>query len=418
MRHCYGSFTRRELLAGSALAAGAWAARRVEAAVPAPAAPSSPVSIAKVGGYDEDLVAHFERMFDQLGGLGSRVRGKTVAMKLNLAGAAGRGRRLGVPAGRSHWVHPNVVAALTTVFGKLGAKRVRLLESTFRRNYGVPLEDTMLNDGWDVSAIQNAASIVEFEDTNGLGTGKQYSRMKVNTRRPFIFPSFDLNHSYEDCDFFVSVAKMKNHEELGITLSMKNLFGITPELLYGAAPIPEGASRSVRERVFHYGQAQPPEGVPAEIDPKSSRYEGWRMPRLLTDICGARPIDLAVLDGIEALMGGESPGIPGTKLGKPQLLIVGQNCVCTDAVAMAAMGYNPRASRNEKPFILVKAGHFHPQEQVIPESGTHAYSDNTVMTGEEAGIGTADLSKIDIRGTPLKNAVYSYEEHRKGEAPA
>ena len=95
------------------------------------------------------------------------------------------------------------------------------------------------------------------QDTNGLGQGKQYSTLKVKSR-PYIFPAFSFNHSYEDCDFFVSVAKMKNHEELGITLSMKNLFGITPELLYGQVPKPPDAVESsvgnfspwVRERVF------------------------------------------------------------------------------------------------------------------------------------------------------------------------
>jgi uncharacterized protein (DUF362 family) len=382
------------------------------------------VSIAKVTGYDVDLVAQLEHMFDQIGGIGSLVLGKTVAMKLNLSGSSGTGRRVGLSAGQTSWVHPNVVGALTAVFAKLGAKRIRLLESTFRKRYGAPLEDTLLNDGWDVNAIKSAAPIVEFEDTNGLGQGKQYSTLKVKSR-PYIFPAFSFNHSYEDCDFFVSVAKMKNHEELGITLSMKNLFGITPELLYGLRPKPEPAIVSsvgnwspwVRERVFHYGQVAPPDGVPQEIDPKSSRYEGWRMPRLLTDLCGARPIDLAVLDGIETLIGGEGTGMPGTKHGKPGLLVVGRNCVCTDAVAMATMGYNPRAGRHEAPFRLYKSPKDHPADQLIPPGETHQYADNTVLMGDGAGLGSADVGIIDVRGMPIKDAIYDYEAHWKGQAP-
>ncbi len=416
MTDANGGWTRRDMLAASGLAASGLASGSA-AAAPARSAPTAPVSVAKVASYDVDLVAQFERMFDQLGGLGKQVRGKTVAMKLNLAGAAGRGRRTGLSAGQTVWVHPNVVAALTAVFGKLGARRIRLLESTFRRNYGAPLEDTMLNDGWDVDVIRNAAPAVEFEDTNGLGLGKQYSVLKVKTRRPYIFPAFSVNHSYEDCDFFVSVGKMKNHEEMGITLSMKNLFGITPELLYGQAPIPPGASQTVRERVFHYGQVAPPAGVPQEIDPKSNRYEGWRLPRILTDICGARPVDLAILDGIEALIGGEGAGTPGSKPGKPGLLIAGTNCVCTDAVGAATMGYNPRAGRNEAPFRVYKNPKSHPPEQLVPPGETHQYADNIMLLGEEAGIGTADLSKIDVRGVPIKDAVYDYESRWKGQAP-
>jgi uncharacterized protein (DUF362 family) len=415
MKNAHTSLSRRNLLSLSGLAVGALVIDRTGIAAPAPSIPTAPVSVAKVASYDLDLVAQFERMFDELGGIGHLVRGKTVAMKLNMTGASGRGRRVGISAGQTTWVHPNVVGALVAVFGKLGAKRIRLLESTTRKKHDAPLEDAMLQDGWDVTAIRNAAPLVELEDTNGLGQGKQYSILQVKTQHPYIYPAFSLNHSYEDCDFFVSVAKMKNHEELGVTLSMKNLFGITPELGYGGLdPTPPGTSRWVRERVFHYGQVRPPAGVPQEIDLKSNRYEGWRMPRLLTDICGARPIDLAIIDGIEAIIGGESTGIPGAKPGKPRLLVVGRNCVCTDAVAMATMGYNPRAGRHEAPFQLNKDPRSHPPEQLIPPEESHQYADNTVLMGEAVGIGTADLSQIDVRGVPIKDAVYDYEAHRKG----
>jgi uncharacterized protein (DUF362 family) len=418
-----GSFSRRDWFALSSLAAGALTIKGAKADVVQP--PTSPVSVAKVVTYDADLPAQLQLMFDQIGGIGHLVRGKTVAMKVNLSGASGTGRQVGLSAGQTTWVHPNIVGALTATFAKLGAKRVRILESTFRKRYGTPLEDTLLNDGWDVNAIKNAAPIVEFEDTNGPGPAKQqYSLLKVKSR-PYVFDAFCFNHSYEDCDFFVSVGKMKNHEELGVTLSMKNLFGITPELLYGMRPKPDGAVVSsignfspwTRERVFHYGQVQPPEGVPQEIDQTSSRYEGWRMPRLLTDLCGARPIALSVLDGIEAIIGGEGSGMPGTKHGKPGILVVGRNCVCTDAVAMATMGYNPRAGHNEAPFRLYKNPKDHPADQLIPPGEYHQYADNTVMMGEAAGLGTADLSKIDIRGVPIKDVMWDYEAHWKGQAP-
>jgi len=414
MQHFRSSLSRRNLFALSGLAAGAISVKRASADVVAP--PVSPVSVAKAVNYDADLVTQFQTMLDQIGGIGHLVRGKTVAMKVNLTGSSGTGRHVGLSAGQTSWVHPNIVGALTATLAKLGAKRVRILESTFRKRYGTPLEDTLLNDGWDVKAIKSAAPIVEFEDTNGSGETKKYSTLKVKSR-PYIFDAFSLNHSYEDCDFFISVAKLKNHEELGVTLSMKNMFGITPELLYGLAPKPPGTSPWTRERVFHYGQVQPPAGVPAELDPTSSRYEGWRMPRLLTDLCGARPIDLAVIDGIETIIGGEGTGMPGVKHGKPGILVVGRNCVSTDAVAMATMGYNPRASRHEAPFRLYKGSHEHPPEQLIPPGEYHQYADNTVMMGEGAGIGSADLAKIDLRGTPIKDVMYDFEAHWKGQIP-
>jgi hypothetical protein len=50
------------------------------------------------------------KMFDELGGLGKLVAGKTVAMKVNLTG--GPHQRLGhLGAESAHWTHPAVIAA-------------------------------------------------------------------------------------------------------------------------------------------------------------------------------------------------------------------------------------------------------------------------------------------------------------------
>ena len=86
---------------------------------------------------------------------------------------------------------------------------------------------------WEPRDILGAAQNVEFENTNYLGRAKKYSRMVV-PHGGYIFPAFDLNHSYEDCDVFVSLAKMKEHATAGITLSMKNCFGLTPATIYGS----------------------------------------------------------------------------------------------------------------------------------------------------------------------------------------
>jgi len=387
-----GSMTRRQLLAASGLAAGVISAGQAEPAAAAPTAPTAPVSIAKCPSYDEDLVARLETMFDQIGGIGTLVRGKTVAIKLNLTGGA---RFEGYTAGQTHWVHPRLVGACCAALGKAGAKRIRLVESAGRKP-GALLEDKMLNGGWDVEAIRSAAPRVEFEDTNSLGQAKKYSRLKVSTR-PYVYPAFDVNHSYEDTDVFVSLSKLKNHEECGITLSLKNSLGITPAAVYGS-----------RETVFHYGRIQPPNGAPQEVDFSSERYEGYRLPRILADLAGARPIDLSIIDGIESCVGGEGPWVPGSKPVRPRVLLVGRNPVCTDAVAAAVMGYNPRAGRSEAPFRVFKekAG------QRVPVQ----YADNPMLLAEAVNIGAADLDQIDVRGLPIKDALYDFEARWKGQA--
>ena len=308
--------TRRDWMVLSGLAAGAMAVRTAEArpneaARAVPAGPVEPVSVAKVRSYDEDLTARFRQMFDQIGGIGNQVKGKTVGIKVNLTGGA---PFPGYTVGDTHWVHPRVVGAVVAAFGALGAKRIRILEGAESRKRGYKLEDKLLSGGWDVAAIRNAAPLVEFEDTDRLGDAKQYSLLKVQSK-PYVFPAFLMNHSYQDCDFFVSLGKMKNHEEMGITICIKNLFGITPLGVYGD-----------REKVFHYGQVQAPSGAPVELDPKSNRYEGWRLPRILADIVGSRPVDLAIADGIVATVGGEGPWVLGSKPIHPGILVVGRNC--------------------------------------------------------------------------------------------
>jgi uncharacterized protein (DUF362 family) len=46
-----------------------------------------------------------------------------------------------------------------------------------------------------------------------------------------MFSSFDVNRAYADTDVLVSLAKLKQHGTTGVTLTMKNMFGITPSSL-------------------------------------------------------------------------------------------------------------------------------------------------------------------------------------------
>lgn len=404
MKDVIRSITRRRWLAlGAGVPAGlACSAAQIAPQPPPGGAPVAPVAIAKVRAYDEDLVAVVRRMFDQIGGLQAQVQGKTIAIKVNLTGG---NNFEGYSAGETHWVHPRVVGAVTAALGGLGAKRIRILESAGSRRPDYKLEDKLLQGGWDVNAIRNAAQLVEFEDTNGLGFGKQYSTLKVKSKS-YIFLAFNLNHSYEDCDFLISLGKAKNHEEMGVTMAIKNMFGVTPAALYGG-----------RERIFHYGQVQAPAGAPAEIDPLSNRYEGWRLPRILVDIIGARPVDLAINDAIISTCGGEGPWVLGAKPIHPGFLVAGRNVVNTDAVTMAAMGYNPRAGRHEAPYRLYKGPGNHPKEQLAPADEKFQYADNMMLLAEAAGIGSADLNRIEVRGVSIRDAMFDFEAYWKNQMP-
>ena len=95
---------------------------------------------------------------------------------------------------------------------------------------------------------------------------------------------------------------------------------------------------SGRGAVFHQGSRQPASVAAPELDPTSPRHEGYRIPRVVVDICGARPIDLAIIDGIATMGASEGPWAGGEAC-EPGVLVAGTNCVNTDAVAAAVMGF-------------------------------------------------------------------------------
>jgi hypothetical protein len=97
--------------------------------------------------------------------------------------------------------------------------------------------------------------------------------------------------------------------------------------------------------------------------------------------------------------------------------VVGRNVVNTDSVAAATMGYNPRAGRNEAPYRVYKNPTSHPKEQLVPPGEKFQFADNMMLLGEAVGIGSADLSKIEVVGVPIQEAMYDYEAFWKNQIP-
>ena len=376
--------TRRAFLTNAGLAAlGSSLPIRTARAVEAAAAP---VALARCTSYGADLVAVLAKMFDQIGGLGRLAKGKTVAVKVNLTGNPDS--RLGfLPIGFTTWTHPGVIAAVVHLLSKSGARHIRILESPWKS--AEPVEEYMAAAGWDPAVFSSAADHVEFENTNFLGFGKKYVRFPV-PHGGHLFPAFDLNHSYADCDTFVSIGKMKEHLTAGITLSMKNCFGITPCTIYGdGAPKDEPGLMPLGGRFpIHSGSRQPAACSPPEKDPTTPRQGGYRVPRCVADLVAARPVHLAIIDGIDAQTGGEGIG-RNTRHVTPHLLVAGTNTVCVDAVATALMGFDPMADRGTAPF---------------------EYCDSTLRLAEELGVGTRDLKRIEVIGGRIADLVFDYRK--------
>jgi uncharacterized protein (DUF362 family) len=252
----------------------------------------------------------------------------------------------------------------------------------------------MLSQNWRPEDILNAAPNVEFENTNYLGRGKKYSRFMV-PGGGWVFPGYDLNHSYEDCDVFVSLGKLKEHALTGFTLSMKCIYGTTPITIYGGqAGINEPAVRPQggRGEVFHFARRTPSKSAPQQVDPNYSKDAGVRLPHIIAELNAARPAHLAIIEGINTATGAETNyGSRPQAAVSPGVLIAGTNTVATDGVAVSVMGFDPMAERPKPPF---------------------ASADNMLRLGEEIGVGLRDPKKNELMGVSIADALFDFNAVR------
>ena len=155
---------------------------------------------------------------------------------------------------------------------------------------------------------------VDFVD----GTQPPYRRREVpgggRMFRQYLLPAAAV-----EADETISVAKMKNHAFMGITLSLKNLFGWMPGE-------PHGHGR-------HY------------------YHHLVRMPYMLADLGRMFDPALCIVDGLVAQAGQEWGD--GKEGGPPRLanvLVGGDHPIATDACAARLMGHDPESDWLTPPF--------------------------------------------------------------------
>jgi len=353
-----------------------------------PSGSSGVVAITGAHAYGSEAAAAIRQALDLLGGVGSLVRGKTVTVKVNFTGwpiqpVGGR------PAGEAYVTHGDTALALAQILAENGARRIRFVES---EAIDLGMVAICAAAGWNVSALE-AVPGVEFENTRNLGSGTQYARLTVPDGGR-LFSYFEVNHCYADTDVLVSLCKMKEHATAaGITLSMKNLFGITPNSLYGVGGPGEEA---LGYRGTIHGKS---EGwvklLPGERTGFENEVVGVRVPRTIVDENLARPVHLAIVDGIRTIRGGEGWWNAGVSPIDPGVIVAGFNALATDAVAATVMGFNARAPHYTAPFET---------------------RENHLLIAEQAGLGTADVDRIEVRGlriadvrTPFRSSSYRWE---------
>jgi uncharacterized protein (DUF362 family) len=342
---------------------------------PPPGGGSGLVALTRCRSYGAEALAALRTSFDRLGGIGSLVGGKVVTVKVNLTGWPYE-VLFGRPPGETYVTHGDTALALAQLLSEAGARRIRFVESV---QVFQPLEFALDAAGWDVAALQALGA--EFENTRNLGRATSYARMPVPDGGR-LFSYLELNHSYQDTDVYVSLCKMKEHATAaGVTLSMKNSFGITPNSLYGSEGV--GEDRVGYRGPIHDAAEGGMRLLPGEIPGNQGQDVGVRVPWTIVDEAAARPIHLAVIDGITTIRGGEGWWNPDIGPIAPGVLLAGFDPVATDAVALAVMGFDPRAADFTTPF-----------ETRL----------NHVLLAEQAGLGTADLSRIEVAGLKIEEA--------------
>jgi len=153
----------------------------------------------------------------------------TIRHGIELSGAEVRGRRVVIkpnlvefdPAGVIN-THPAVIAATVVALRTLGAREVLVAEGPgHRRDTEYLLE---------ASGLLGALHDVEarYVDLNVDAVRPVALRSRYTALGQLYLPATVL-----DADLLVSMPKLKTHHWAGVTLSMKNMFGIVPGSCYG-----------------------------------------------------------------------------------------------------------------------------------------------------------------------------------------
>ncbi len=250
--------------------------------LPSFARASSRVAIRRAESYRADLSA---LLYETLSEFDLPVRGKTVLLKPNFVGADPRGVIN---------THPAVVAAARESFLRLGASKVLVGDGpALERDTEAILESTRLRDY--VERLPQT-----FVDLNTDEVQRVRLRTRASALKELYFPQTVLQ-----ADFVVSIPKLKTHHWAGVTLSLKNMFGIVPGNCYGWP-----------KNILHWA------GIS----------------RALLDINSTVPPDFAIVDGIVGMEGnGPIQGVPKTC----GVLVLGDDPVAVDATCARIMGLVP-----------------------------------------------------------------------------
>jgi len=313
--------TRREFLQG-ALAAGVLASSGTLLGACRGWPWGTETFIAKAAGYEGDIASVILSGFRELRVDPAEIRGKTILLKPNLVEPH---------SGSAHInTHPLVVRGAAEAFLRFGASRVLVAEGPgHNRDTLLVLEESGLGD----VLIEDRIPFVDLNYDAGYTV--------PNAGRWTDLAALTLPATLRSVDWIVSLPKMKTHHWAGVTLSMKNLFGVMPGIYYGWP-----------KNVLH-----------------------WKgIGQCILDINATVRPHFAIVDGIVG-MEGDGP-IMGTPR-KAGVLVMGRNLPAVDATSARIMGIDPA----KVDYLAVASGKMGPiREFLISQRGESIASVRTDFT--------------------------------------
>jgi len=271
----------------------------------------APVAVVDAHDYGDGLVAAIEQALSALAMPPNVVAGRRVVLKPKLVEPHTEHPHINT--------HPRFVLAVADVVRRRGAATVTVAEGPGH-----------CSDTYQVLADSGLGELLRqarlpFVDLNHDDVVPVPNRMRATT-----LPELYLPRTICEADLVVSLPKMKTHHWAKATLSMKNLFGCMPGLVYGW--------------------------------PKNLLH-GVGIPNSIIDVTAAVAPALAIVDGVVGMEG------DGPIMGTPKamgVVVAGTNPVAVDATCARLMGFEP----HELAYLRAVSGVLGPiEERNIPQRG-------------------------------------------------
>lgn len=273
---------RRALLAGGgAIAAGVLGYRLMRPLW----RHEAPVFIARGQRYDGPIEQTIRDGLVATGLDPSAVAGRKVLFKVNLVEP-----RRSAP---QMTTHPAMVLAAAEVFRRWGAEVTVGEASGHVRDTELALVESGMGPALDAAGL-------EFVDLNYDDVAWVKNIGRASKLAGFYFPRVAL-----EADLIVSMPKLKTHHWVGVTVSLKNMYGVLPGIKYGWP-----------KNVLHHA------GIPQTV----------------FDINASLPNTISIVDAVVCMEG------DGPILGSPKplgLIVVGTNPTAVDATCARIMGVEP-----------------------------------------------------------------------------